>query len=66
MRLARAAVAGIGIGEVMIDVPAANGPLRSGLEALGLVPSFPTARMYRGAAPVGNGQLQAVGTLELG
>ncbi len=66
MRLIRAAAGVLGSPAAMIDVPAQNQALRDRLSAAGLVPSFPTARMYRGTPPRQDGTLQAVGTLELG
>jgi GNAT superfamily N-acetyltransferase len=66
MRLIRAAAGVFDADSAMIDVSAGNRPLLCLLEAEGLAASFPTARMYRGAAPRQDGTLQAAGTLELG
>jgi len=66
MRLIGVAAGVLGSPAAMIDVPAQNQALRDRLSAIGLVPSFPTARMYRGTPPRQDGTLQSVGTLELG
>ncbi|WP_414897792.1 GNAT family N-acetyltransferase [Rhodovulum sp. YEN HP10] len=50
----------------MIDVPQSSPWLAGHCRALGLVPVFGTARMYRGPAPVPGPAIAAVATLELG
>ena len=53
-------------GPYFIDVPATSGALKAICEAARMAPVFKTARMYRGPAPTGQGDLYAVATLELG
>ncbi|MCE6960748.1 GNAT family N-acetyltransferase [Cereibacter sphaeroides] len=66
LRLIRGAVAAVGAGEAIVDVPNANPALIGALQAEGFVETFRTARMYRGPAPQARPTLQATGTLELG
>ena len=67
LTLAQAALSAVdGPGPAIIDLPEANAALAARLGALGFAPSFATARMWRGAAPVAGSGLQAVATLELG
>lgn len=67
LALAQDALAAVGgPGPVFIDVPEANAALAARLGALGFVPTFATARMWRGTAPAAGPGLQAVATLELG
>lgn len=58
--------AGLFSGPVIVDVPAASVELTALCQSLQMVPGFETARMYRGTAPVGQGTVFAVATLELG
>lgn len=54
-------------GPVSIDVPLANGPAVALAEALGLTPTFQTARMYRGPDPgLPVGAIYGLSSLELG
>ncbi len=46
-----ALLAGVGGGEIFLDVPGINGDAISLAQDLGLAPVFETARMYRGAIP---------------
>ena len=64
--LIRAAIAGIGAVDVVIDVPDDCPELMAFCADEGLIVSFNTARMYRGKAPVPGPGLRAVATLELG
>lgn len=66
LALARASVAIGPSSRVIIDVPSGNAPLLSALERMGFAETFATARMYRGPAPAPSGNLQAIGTMELG
>lgn len=66
LSLAEHACAILGETFVTLDVPQRNEDLIKRLEALDFACSFPTARMWRGEAPKQNGDMQAVGTLELG
>ncbi|MEI4486188.1 GNAT family N-acetyltransferase [Frigidibacter sp. MR17.14] len=65
LTLIRAAVAAMGVGEIVVDLPEGSA-LTAPLQALGFGASFGTARMYRGPAPRGDGTGLAVATLELG
>ncbi|MEM1389103.1 MAG: GNAT family N-acetyltransferase [Pseudomonadota bacterium] len=51
---------------LIIDVPESSTALSEICAGFDMQPSFETARMYRGPAPVGSGGLFAVTTLELG
>ena len=54
-------------GMVQIDVPVGQAEFLSRLEALGLVPGFRTARMYRGLAPaLDMSRVFGITSLELG
>ena len=65
-RLLRA-LAAAADGRIGIDVPLANAPAVALAEGLGLVPSFETARMYRGGDPdLPVGDIYGVTSLELG
>lgn len=58
--------AGLFGGPLIVDVPAASVELTALCHSLRMVPGFETARMYRGTPPVGQGEVFAVATLELG
>lgn len=58
--------AGAFAGPLIIDVPAASTKLTALCRSLEMTPGFETARMYRGTPPVGQGEVFAVATLELG
>lgn len=65
LRLIRHA-AGAFDGPVILDVPAQSAPLARLCTAQGMIPSFETARMYRGGRITGSGTVYAVASLELG
>ena len=64
--LLRAAVAAVGAGETIVDVPDDCPDLMAFCEEEGMTVSFNTARMYRGTAPTPGSGPRAVATLELG
>ena len=65
LRLILAALAVLPSEEVFIDVfPGST--LAAPLEVLGFTETFAAARMYKGAAPQGDGRLMAIASMELG
>ena len=58
--------AGLFEGRLIVDVPAASAQMTALCQSMKMTPGFETARMYRGIAPVGQGDVFAVSTLELG
>lgn len=66
LALAAAAARRIGAEDAIIDVPEDQPEFRAALEDLGFVPTFATARMYRGAIPATSPALFAIATMELG
>ena len=66
LRLASAASARLPSDTLFIDAAPGNAALAEKLQDLGFKETFATARMYRGAAPVSDGALQAIATMELG
>ena len=66
LTLAQASLAGRAQGPVFIDLPQVSTGFAARLTDLGFVPTFATARMYRGPAPAAGPSLQAIATMELG
>lgn len=66
LALAEAAVAALPADPVIIDVPDSNTALSARLADRGFLPTFATARMYRGPAPTAGIMAQAIATMELG
>ncbi|WP_010138749.1 GNAT family N-acetyltransferase [Oceanicola sp. S124] len=65
LRLIRAALAELPSDQVFIDLFPGS-PLAAPLEVLGFAETFAAARMYKGAAPQGDGRLLAIASMELG
>lgn len=64
--LARAALAELPAGHVVLDLPSANATLTAELTARGFYSNYAAARMWRGTAPRATPELQAIATMELG
>lgn len=64
--LGRAALAELPPGRTIVDLPDHATGFEALLRAQGLVETFATARMYRGAAPLTSATQHAIATMELG